>query len=263
MLKLKNLGSTDIKVSPLGLGTVKIGRNQQVKYPSPFKLPNDQQVIELLSIAKDNGINLIDTAPAYGDSEERLGKLLAKQRLDWVIATKVGEEFIYGQSKFDFSASHLNNSIERSLKRLNTDYLDMVLVHSSGEDLQIIDEDEVFVTLEAIKKRGLIRAYGMSTKTIAGGIKAIELADVVMVTYNPLFTDEEQVLEHAKKLNKGVLIKKAFASGHLNKVSESDPVFTAMDFIYKQPAVTSIIVGTINPKHLLENIKVAERVISN
>ena len=66
------LGSTGIDVSVLGLGTVKIGRNQQVKYPTGFKLPDDKAVVELFELAHALGINFIDTAPAYGSSEQRL-----------------------------------------------------------------------------------------------------------------------------------------------------------------------------------------------
>lgn len=87
------LGSTGILVSPLGLGTVKLGRDQGVKYPNGFQIPNDDEARMLLRQAQQLGINLIDTAPAYGRSEERLGPLLRDQRKDWVIVSKVGEEF--------------------------------------------------------------------------------------------------------------------------------------------------------------------------
>ena len=83
------LGSTGLRVSPLGLGTVKLGRNTGVKYPNQFALPSDGQARELLALARDLGINLIDTAPAYGTSETRLGPLLQGQRQDWVVCTKV------------------------------------------------------------------------------------------------------------------------------------------------------------------------------
>src|SRR5690606_8720766 len=98
------LGTTGLTVSPLGLGTVKIGRNQGVKYPSGFELPDDNQVRDLLALARDAGINLLDTAPAYGTSEERLGPLLSGQRQEWILCSKVGEEFDNGESRFDFSA---------------------------------------------------------------------------------------------------------------------------------------------------------------
>lgn len=135
------LGNSGLSVSPLGLGTVKLGRDQGVKYPSGFKIPDDQQAQMLLRMARDMGINLIDTAPAYGTSEERLGPLLRGQRQDWVIVSKVGEEFDNGQSSHDFSAEHTRKSVERSLKRLETDFLDLVLVHSDGNDLAILNEE--------------------------------------------------------------------------------------------------------------------------
>ncbi len=74
MLK-RVLGSTGIDVSVLGLGTVKIGRNQQVKYPDGFELPDDKAVLGLFELAQSLGINFIDTAPAYGSSEQRLGEI--------------------------------------------------------------------------------------------------------------------------------------------------------------------------------------------
>ena len=90
MLPHNPLGSTDIFLSPLGLGTVKFGRNQQVKYPQPFDLPDDKTIITLLNCARDLNVNLIDTAPAYCESENRLGQLLKNDRKNWIIATKVG-----------------------------------------------------------------------------------------------------------------------------------------------------------------------------
>ena len=73
---LRPLGDTGLQVSALGLGTVKLGRDQGVKYPSGFTIPDDREARALLDLARDLGINLIDTAPDYGRSEERLGPLL-------------------------------------------------------------------------------------------------------------------------------------------------------------------------------------------
>ena len=255
-MKLRSLGSAGIDVSPLGLGTVKIGRNEQVKYPQGFEIPGDSQVSELLALAWDLGINFIDTAPAYGTSEQRLGQLLPN-REDWVIMTKVGEIFENGQSRFDFSAQYTRQSVERSLKTLKRDMVDIVLVHSDGNDMDIINDGAAFETLDRMKQQGLIRAYGMSTKTVAGGLWIVEHTDVVMATYN-LETDEElPVIELAQQLNKGVVIKKGLQSGHAGNVEQ------AFRHVLTQPGVSSMIVGTINPVHLRSNVEICNHVIGN
>ncbi len=253
------LGDTGLQLSPLGLGTVKFGRNQGVKYPTSFELPSDQQIRSLLAQAHDLGINLLDTAPAYGTSEERLGPLLAGQRSDWLICTKVGEEFSAGESSFNFSAAHTRRSIERSLRRLHTDYLDMVLVHSDGNDLQVLD-DEVYPTLQQLKQQGLIRAFGFSGKTIEGGIRALQQGDCAMVTYNLNEQGERPVLDFALSHNKGILIKKALASGHLCLDGE-DPVQQGLRLVLGHRAVTSAIIGTITPRHLEQNVQAAAAVL--
>ncbi len=263
-LPYRTLGCTGIDVSCLGLGTVKIGRSEGVKYPDKFVIPDDAAVRALLQQAHELGINLIDTAPAYGNSEERLGKLM-QRRQDWVICSKTGEEFVDGRSVFDFSAKHTRHSIERSLKRLGTDYLDLVLVHSDGNDRQIIEQSDCFETLSRCREQGLIRAFGLSGKTVAGGLLAAPLCDVVMVSYNPDHTAETEVIDQASTLNKGVLIKKAFASGHALAGSHqgADAVDTNMRFIFGRPGVTAIIAGTINPAHLQHNVATASRVLAD
>lgn len=249
------LGKTDIEVSVLGLGAVKFGRNKGVKYPAAFELPSDQVLENLIAKASQFGINLIDTAPAYGTSEERIGKLLKNKRHQWVLSTKVGEEYINGVSQFDFSRLAILNSIERSLKRLQTDYLDIVLVHSDGDDIKLIEQDQVFVTLADLKQSGKVRAFGMSTKTIAGGLATLEHADVAMVTYNLLDQKEHEVIVKAQQLQKGILIKKALASGHLPKFNSKHSFYDSLHFILKEKGVSSVIVGTINVEHLQENVE--------
>jgi len=252
---IKNsLGNTGLSVSQIGLGTVKFGRNQKINYPQHFALPTDKEIVNLLGKSKELGINLLDTAPAYGTSEERLGKLLIG-RESWIICTKVGEDFNEGVSHFNFSTASVRSSIERSLKRLCTDYLDLVLVHSDGNDKKIIEETDIFTTLADLKTKGLIRSFGMSTKTIEGGKLSVDLADVVMVTYNPIHTEEQSVIEYAHHHGKGVLIKKALASGHLHKIPNQNPVKSCMDFIFKQAGVHSVIVGTLNTHHLTQVVE--------
>jgi len=256
---LRPLGSTGLTVSALGLGTVKLGRNEQVKYPTAFSIPDDVTVSALLEEASTLGINLLDTAPAYGTSEERLGQLLTR-RHEWVLCTKVGEEFANGSSHFDFSGSHTRFSIERSLKRLRTDHLDLVLIHSDGNDVDILHHSDCVQTLRLLQEQGLVRAIGMSTKTIAGGLAAAELLDVVMLTWN-LQQRDEAVLAAATRLGKGVLVKKGLMSGHVQG-SSGDLVRDSMQLAFSQPGVGSMIVGTINPAHLRSNVAMAKEVLA-
>ena len=255
------LGSTGLSVSPLGLGTVKLGRDQGVKYPNGFTIPDDDHARALLNQARGLGINLLDTAPAYGVSEERLGPLLRGQRNDWVIVSKVGEEFEGGRSRFDFSAEHTRFSVERSLKRLETEHLELVLVHSDGNDLFILEQTGVYDTLERLKQEGKIGAFGFSGKTVAGGLKALERGDCAMVTYNLSEQQEAPVLDCAQAQGKGILVKKALASGHVCLTPGVDPVRASFELLFDHPGIASAIVGTINPLHLAHNAITAATVL--
>ena len=260
-LQQRQLGSTDLQLSVLGLGTVKLGRDQQVKYPSDFKIPDDKAVKDLFAACQDLGINFIDTAPAYGNSEERLGKLLLNKN-DWMIMTKVGEAFENGQSSFDFSAQATRSSVERSLKRLQRDYLDMVLVHSDGNDMHIINNEGAISELDKMKQQGLIRSFGMSTKTTEGGMWVVEHCDVVMATCNTSDDHDLPVIERAKQLNKGVVVKKGLQSGHADKTAGGTGIEAAFQHVFNQPGVTSMIVGTINLNHLEDNVRIVNKIIN-
>ena len=259
MLPLRKLGTTGMQVSCLGLGTVKFGRNEEVKYPEGFELPSDREISALLDLAREAGINLLDTAPAYGSSEQRIGRLLP-DRDNWLLCTKVGEIFEGGRSRFDFSAAHVRASIEQSLRHLRTDRLDLVLIHSDGSDLDILDDSDCLETLERLREKGLLRAIGMSSKTIEGGLRAVELVDALMLTYNRSDTSQSPVIEQAQKAGKGILIKKGLASGHAVHGASSS-VRDNFRFLLNPPGISSIIVGTINPDHLRENIQSVNTVL--
>ena len=246
MAQLRPLGQTGLRVSPLGLGTTKFGRNSEVKYPQPFDLPTDREILALLSQAEQWGINLIDTAPAYGTSEQRIGEHLSN-REDWVIVTKVGEIFEGGVSRFDFSAEAIERSVTESLRKLQTDYLDVVLLHSSGDDLAILEETPALAVLESLRKAGAIRAIGASTKTVPGGLRAVELCDVVMLSLSREDRTQWPVLEAARLAQVGVLVKKPLASGH-----DSDPS-RALAEVVQMAGVTSAVVGTLSTDHLAAN----------
>src|SRR5687768_3221126 len=91
-------------VSVIAFGAFKIGRNEKIKYPAGYKLPTFEEAQRLLNAVLDLGINYIDTAPAYGHSEEWIGRALTGRRGDFLLSTKVGETFEQGQSIWDYSA---------------------------------------------------------------------------------------------------------------------------------------------------------------
>lgn len=248
----RQLGATDLFLSPIGLGTVKFGRTTGLRYPNEFKIPNESALSTLLDLAESLGINLIDTAPAYGSSEERLGKLLAYRKDKFIVSTKVGEYHINGKSHYDFTAKSTGESIESSLKALQRSELDLVMVHSDGADADIIENSDVLETLQKYKDKGLVRYIGFSGKTVPGSLMAMSYVDAFMVTLNIEDDSQSELIDIALSEKKGVLVKKAFASGH----AASDD---GLNYVVNYPGVTSAIVGTINPDHLRSNVSAVTR----
>lgn len=247
------LGKTGLDVTPLGFGAFKIGRNQGIKYPAGYDLPDEPTVERLLNEVLDLGINYIDTAPAYGLSEERIGKFLSHRRGEFVLSTKVGETFEDGRSAYDFSGDAVRESVERSLKRLRTDVLDVVFVHSNGNDLRIQRETDCIEALQALKSAGTVRAVGFSGKTIAGATAALDWADVLMIEYHVEDRSHEAVIGSASKRGVGIVVKKGLASGHLQAEN-------AIPFVLKHPAVGSLVVGGLNSDHWHSNIAVVNEI---
>ncbi|NIP13807.1 MAG: aldo/keto reductase [Pseudomonadales bacterium] len=246
-MEYRPLGNTGIDVPLIGLGTVKLGRDQGVRYPRPFIIPDAKAAATLLRKARDLGVNLLDTAPAYGNSEARLGELLGTERDEWIICTKVGEEFSNGISRFDFSPEHTQRSVERSLTRLRTDRLDIVLIHSSGADVEILETMGTLDALRELKSSGRVRAIGISHKTTAGGRRALaEGCDVIMTVLNPEDREQAPVVAEAGHRGCGVLVKKALASGFAGPDS--------LKWVAAQPGVSCIVTGTIDPDHLAANV---------
>lgn len=243
--------NNNIIISKLGLGTVKFGRNTGVKYPKSFELPTDSEILELLELALELGINTIDTAPAYGSSQDRLGKLLNMQkdkREKLTIISKAGEDFRNNQSHYDFSASNISKSLDNTLKTLNTNYLDIFLIHSDGNDLEIAKNDKLWQLLEKRKQQGDIKSFGVSSKTKIGGLECLKRSDIAMIELNDDYTE---LLNFAEKNNKNIILKKIFNSGHLEN---SFSIIDALKKSFKHPAIDSAIIGTINKNHLKENI---------
>jgi len=240
-------------VSPIGYGAFKIGRNHGIKYPQGYPLPDDDEAARILNAVLDLGINVIDTAPAYGLSERRIGAALAARREEYVLSTKVGETFVDGQAQYDFSRSAVVKSVRNSLSELRTDRVDLLLVHSDGRDVEIQNQTDVVATIQQIRDRGEARAIGFSGKTIQGAQAAMQWADCLMVEYNLLDETHLPVMQEAARRSIGILVKKGLASGHL-------PAARAIPFVLRHESVSSLIVGGLNLEHLRTNVRIATEV---
>ena len=250
-MQRRPLGKTGIALTPIGFGAFKIGRNQGIKYAQSYALPNEAEVNRLLNQVLDLGINYIDTAPAYGFSEDRIGRAIAHRRHEFVVSTKVGEKFSDGRSVFNFSPQAIQKSIEQSLRRLQIEVLDLVFIHSSGDDLRIMAEPGAVEALQRLKAAGAIRAIGLSAKTVEGTRMALKWADAVMVEYHLQDRSQETVIDEAAERGVGIVVKKALASGHLDAND-------ALRFVLGHAGVASAVVGTLNIEHLRANVAAAE-----
>ena len=252
-MQQRPLGRTGLLTSVLGYGAFKLGRNQEHRFEADYKLPTEAESTRLLNQVLDAGRDLlIDTAPAYGLSEERIGRAIGHRRDEFVLATKVGESFTEHGSCYDFSRAAVVASIERSLNRLRTDRLDVVCVHSDGRDLAIQHDTDVVATLDALKTAGTIRAVGFSAKTVAGIRAANKWADVLMLTYNINDRTNLPVMEEAAAAGVGVIVKKGLASGRT-------PAAMAIPFVLNQGGVSSLLIGSLSEAHVRDDIAIAEQ----
>lgn len=149
-LKLKN---SDLEVSRLCMGGCPMGR---YGWGTVLK----KELIDAVHLALDSGINFFDTADTYGlgESEKTLGEALGKKRKQAIVATKFGVRVENGITSYDNSKNWINKAVNNSLKRLNTDYIDLYQIHYRDSNTSI---EEVINTLEEIKKQGKIRYYGI------------------------------------------------------------------------------------------------------
>ena len=233
------------QVTVLGWGAFKIGRNEGIKYPTGYDLPTDEQSARLVHEVVDMGIGVVDTAPAYGLSEARLGAALGDRRRRIFLSTKVGETFEHGRSHFDFSEAGVMTSLQRSLDRLRTPRVDAAWVHSNGEDMAILRQEEAIRTLARMKEAGCVGCVGFSPKSLEGAMACIGHGqiDAVMLELHPLDTTMLPAAERAAEAGLAVFVKKPLASGRL------DPA-EAIPWILSHAAVTCVVVGGLHAGRL-------------
>jgi aryl-alcohol dehydrogenase-like predicted oxidoreductase len=273
-------GNTDMHVSVLGFGGSEIGGlggpNQHSVGASP------EQVAILLNRALDAGLNVIDTAECYNASEELIGGAIGHRRKDYYLFTKCGHG--KGFDLPDWNPRMLELSIDRSLMRLNTDYIDMVHLHTCSEE--ILRRGEVIEVLQLAKAKGKIRYFGYSGDQ-NDALYAVQCGafDSLMTSINLL--DQEAIeltIPEALKRSMGVTVKRPIANvvwrfaelpdnpylhaywermRHLNydflDKEQQDSIGLALRFTLSIPGVHTAIVGTTNPQRWLENAKLLEQ----
>ncbi len=237
MTKQTRIGKTDLVVNPIGLGTNAVGGHNL--YPNL----DEEAGKELVRTALDHGINFLDTAFIYGPerSEELIGEVLKERgnRSEAIIATKGAHKFVGQDVVFDNSPAFLKTEVENSLKRLQTDYIDLYYIHFPDEDTR---KDEAVGALKQLKDEGKIRAIGVSNFSIEQLKEANQdgYVDVYQGEYNLLQRDaEKELLPYTKEHNISFIPYFPLASGLLAGKYNKDMVFNDLraDLPYFQKEV--------------------------
>jgi aryl-alcohol dehydrogenase-like predicted oxidoreductase len=284
----RTLGRTQADVTILGYGAMEL--RGQPRGPEI----DDDTAGRLLNAVLDGGINLIDTSPDYGRSEELIGKHLGHRRDEFFLASKCGcliEIPVGAQPPYphDYSPENVRADVEQSLRRLRTDRLDLVQVHMSPSVEQLRDNQTV-ETLQELQKEGKVRFIGMSgiLPHLPGQI-AMDVFDAFQIPYSAVQRDHEELITAAAATGAGTLIRGGAARGapSEDKNWQTGPLsqppglaqrnwaaagigdllagsgMTPMEFVLRftlsHPYLSTAIVGTANPGHLHSNIAIAEQ----
>lgn len=217
-MQYKRLGRTDLQVSLLGFGTAPLGDMYGTTDPAEGKRAVHQAI--------EQGVNFFDSSPYYGltHAEERLGQALAGKRSQVVLATKCGR---YGLKEFDFSAQRIIRSIDESLQRLQTDYVDLFQAHDVefGDVEQIINE--TIPAMRKIQEQGKARFIGISgypLKTLVRIAEAVPVDTVLSYCrYNLMITDMDDALTpFARRQGIGLINAAGLHMGILTEAGERD-----------------------------------------
>ncbi len=231
-MKLNKLGKTGIEVSPITVGTWQLGGplffdGKPDGHPDPGK----ENVIRMIHELGDLGVNAIDTAEQYsaGESERRVGEALKGRRDQWVVSTKFGYRIGPNNTRDDGSQPEtIMPSLEGSLRRLGTDFIDGYLYHCAPE-VEWLDEGRA--VLEQAKAQGKIRSYGISTNN-AELVEAMVKHDTVEVVQFPssLLDESSTVWKIAQGNNLGTQVRGVMALGRLSgKYFDRKPEFRSDD----------------------------------
>lgn len=214
-MQYRRLGRTGLEVSVVGLGTWQLGG----EWGHTF---TQDEADAILGTARDLGMNLVDTAECYGDhlSESLVGRAIARERHHWVVATKFGHRYLGdGRRRDEWTPAEVKAQLERSLRALRVDHVDLYQLHSGDE--VAFGNDQLWQVLAEQKQAGKIRFLGISLGDNADPSqtdRATEVgADVIQVVYSRLDPEpEEAVLPACLAQDLGVLAREALSGGLLS-----------------------------------------------
>ena len=268
MEQLTKLGSTDLEVSRHGFGAARIGDGAPL-----------EQIGSLLDGLQDLGITFIDTADCYTASEELLGRFLGSRLRQFAVATKCGC-ITGGEEGEPYSRAVIERCIDRSLKRMNLERLDLVFLHTCSAE--VLRAGEATEALLRARDAGKVRYTGYSGDD-ADALEAISSGafDALQVTFNIISQQAlDEVLPAAEKAGMGVVAKRPIANARLlppdspqfhggphwdpvrglltEEGAWDDPLECSLRFTLSHPVIDSAIIGTTDPGHARENARRAE-----
>jgi aryl-alcohol dehydrogenase-like predicted oxidoreductase len=231
----RTLGRTGLSVSEIGFGAWAIGGNA---FGNSYGPTDDAESQRAIRKAFELGCRFFDTADVYGHghSEELLGAALHDVRDQVILATKVGGNFYNGDVHMDFTPSYLRFAVERSLARLRTDRIDLLQLHNPP--INLISAMETYEPLEAMKREGLIRFYGVSVHPPEEGLAAVHatMPDTVQIVYNLARREaEDTFLATAQAANVGVIAREPLANGFLAGRYHADSTWERGDIRGRMP----------------------------
>ena len=284
-MKKRPLGKTGIEVSQIAFGSASIGMPYGLSVCADEML-SDEEAVALLNRTFNNGINLFDTASDYGKSDEILGKAFADKRENVVICSKPShlyDSFI-GQTPPEAGEikKTLNESLAMNLKRLKTDYIDIYMSHDGSDEA--IENDTIINFFQGLKKKGVIRATGVSVYTLEQSLIAINSGvwDVIQLPLNLMDQRQLPAIELAKANGIGVVVRSVLFMGILTDrganlhpklkfVQEHRDVYNellddntkslpdlAIKFVMSLDGVSSVLVGIDKDKYLDKTLSICD-----
>jgi aryl-alcohol dehydrogenase-like predicted oxidoreductase len=282
----RNLGKTGIQISGIAFGTVSLGLPYGIGVKDSSDMLSEADSIALLRQALDKGINFYDTALAYGKSEDLIGKAFSTCRSEAVICTKPAHLYdVYSGQTLPSSAeikNKLENSLQQSMSKLQTDYLDIYMSHDGTEE--VIENNTVVDFYQQLKKKGVIKATGISVYTVEQSIKAIQSGvwDVIQLAFNLMDQTQLPAIDLAAQKGVGIVVRSVLFKGiltdkgnnlhpslksvqeHRQKYNQfiCDDVKTlselATKFVLSCEGVASVLVGIDKPLYLEQALAVAD-----